>query len=385
MNKFINHLLCPFLDVKQKKSTKGINIPVLDGIRGLAVLIVVSSHTTAFCMYGQGSIGVLLFFFLSGFVLIIPFSNNPKLLFQRHELLKYFLNRAFRIIPAYFVIVGGTALILHTSYEWFLWNMSFIKGWNHLWSVAEEVRFYFILPFIIGSFVFFKNRYIHAAILVFLIYISYRYRLEHTIDLMDGRRVQFYFYMFLGGALTYMTTSLPLVNKIFRNKTSELLFTTFALFIFLAFLFTSTEMLTKLWYPLFHNLPANLILNGWKIPHVWLFLFIIFFFSLTFYNTGITKKILESYFFRHMGLLSFSIYLSHMVILKKLLALGFRNEGLFFSVLFVSYLMSLFTYITVEKPFLLLKKKLVLYLHAKESPGNQPGNDGPPSISPQSP
>lgn len=381
MNKIITHLLCPFSDVKEKKSTKGINIPVLDGIRGLAVLIVVSSHATAFCMYGQGSIGVLLFFFLSGFVLIIPFSNNPKLLFQYHELLKYFLNRAFRIIPAYFVIVGAMALIFHTGYEWFLWNMSFIKGWNHLWSVAEEVRFYFLLPLVIGSFVFFKNRYTHITILIFLIYISYKYRSIHTIDLMDGRHVDFYFYMFLGGALTYIATSLPLLNRIFRNRASELLFTTISSLIFLSFLFTSSEMLTKLWHPLFHNLPENLALNGWVLPHVWLFLFILFFFTLTFYNTGVTKKILESYFFRHMGLLSFSIYLSHMVILKKLLSLGFRNEGLFFAVLFLSYLVSLCSYITVEKPFLLLKKKLVISLQNKDMLLNQSATNTVPSSS----
>lgn len=379
MSKIVKHLLCPFSDVKNKTSTKGINIPVLDGIRGLAVLIVVSSHATAFCMYGQGSIGVLLFFFLSGFVLIIPFSNTPELLFQKHELLRYFLNRAFRIIPAYFVIVGATSLILNTSFEWFLWNMSFIKGWNHLWSVAEEVRFYFLLPFVIGSFVLFKNRYIHAAILIILLCISYIYRNSHTIDLMDGRRVGFYFYMFLGGALTYIGTSLPLLKKLLRNRTSEFFFTTFSLLIFVSFLFTSTEMLTKLWHPLFQTLPKDLILNGWKIPHVWLFLFVVFFFTLTFYETGVTKKILESYFFRHIGLLSFSIYLSHMIILRKLLALGFRNEGLFFSVLFVSYLVSLLSYIIVEKPFLLLKKKLVLYLNAKKTLRNQASNNAIPS------
>ncbi len=82
----------------------------------------------------------------------------------------------------------------------------------------------------------------------------------------------------------------------------------------------------------------------------------IFFFTLTFYQTGTAKKILECYFLRHIGLLSFSIYLSHMVILFKLKHLGFREEGLFFAVLIASYFVSMVSYVTVEKPFLLLKK-----------------------------
>ena len=141
MKKIIQYLSCPFSDVKLKTSTYGLNIPVLDGIRGLAVLIVLSSHTNAFCMYAQGSIGVLLFFFLSGFVLIIPFYENPKIIFQIKTIYKFYLNRAFRIVPAYIVIVGATAIIWQTGYEWYFWNISFLKGWGHFWVIGHRVIF----------------------------------------------------------------------------------------------------------------------------------------------------------------------------------------------------------------------------------------------------
>ena len=100
-----------------------------------------------------------------------------------------------------------------------------------------------------------------------------------------------------------------------------------------------------------------------------------FFFTLTFYQSGTTKKILECYFFRHIGLLSFSIYLSHMVILFKLKHLGFREEGLFFAVLIASYIVSLASYILVEKPLLILKKKLAV--RKKCYPENQNGKKTP--------
>ena len=162
---------------------------------------------------------------------------------------------------------------------------------------------------------------------------------------------------------------------------SELLFTTLALLIFVSFLLTSSEMLRTLWHPLFHTLPKNLALNGWVVPQLWLCLFILFFFALTFYDSGITKVILESYFFRHIGLLSYSIYLSHMIILKKLLPLGFRHEGLFFAVLLLSYIVSLFSYVMVEKPFLLLKKKLVIHLQKRDALQGKPVPPRVPSSS----
>ena len=62
------YLLDPFTDINQKRSNHGDSLHTLDGLRGIAVIIVLMSHTAAFGMYGQGSLGVLLFFFLSGFV-----------------------------------------------------------------------------------------------------------------------------------------------------------------------------------------------------------------------------------------------------------------------------------------------------------------------------
>ena len=358
MNKVIQYLFSPFTDVKHKKSTHGITIPVLDGIRGLAVLIVLASHTNAFCMYGQGSIGVLLFFFLSGFVLIIPFYDNPEGVFHPGVLKKYFLNRVFRIVPAYVIIVGATAIIQNTGYEWYLWNISFLKGWNHFWSVAEEVRFYLLLPLIVICMKFIRNKYIQIVIISIIAYFSYVIRNKHQIDMMDGRHVGFYFYMFMGGVLTYLLINIPLLEKVAKNNFLYRIFVILSCVILCSFMLTSTELIAKLWRPLFHNLPDNLALNGWRIPYIWFFLFMILFFTVTFYQRGTANQILECYFLRHIGLLSFSIYLSHMVILIKLHNLGFREEGLFFAVFTISYLVSLISYIFVEKPFLLLKKRI---------------------------
>ena len=144
------YLTSPFTRTPNKKqSSFGNNLVVLDGIRGLAVLIVVASHTGAFGMRGQGSLGVLLFFFLSGFLLMLPFSTSPEKMINFTTVSRYFLNRTLRIVPLYIIAVFIMSILLHENYTWYLWNISFIKGWNHLWSVAEEMRFYLLLPIVI--------------------------------------------------------------------------------------------------------------------------------------------------------------------------------------------------------------------------------------------
>lgn len=358
LRKIFTYLASPYTDVQQKKSTKGNNLPVLDGIRGLAVIIVLTSHTSAFYMYGQGSLGVLLFFFLSGFVLIIPYAEKPQSFFSQVESKRYFINRTFRIVPAYLAIVGAIALIQHTGYEWFLWNASFLKGWNHLWSVAEEVRFYFLLPVLLLFFALLRNKILILAFCILVMFVSYRYRNIYRIDLMDGRFVGFYFYIFAGGIFTYILTTVDILQKKLQTRCFESIFSIVSSLIFLSFMLTSSDIISTLWRPLFHHLPEGLVLNAWKIPHIWLVLFIIFFFSLTFYRNGFVLQLMQHYFFRHIGLLSYSIYLSHMVIMFKLQAAGFQGAGLFLSVFTCSYAVSIMSYLCIEKPFLLLKKKM---------------------------
>lgn len=58
--RIVSYFSSPFIDVDGKRSSHGDSLYPLDGVRGLAVLIVVMSHTSAFGMYRQGSLGVYL-------------------------------------------------------------------------------------------------------------------------------------------------------------------------------------------------------------------------------------------------------------------------------------------------------------------------------------
>src|SRR5689334_3949781 len=85
-NHFYCHMMSPFRDPNLKRSTHGDSLFSLDGVRGLAVLVVVLSQANMLGMGGQGSIGVLLFFVLSGFVLTLPFAIQPKRIFSAQEI-----------------------------------------------------------------------------------------------------------------------------------------------------------------------------------------------------------------------------------------------------------------------------------------------------------
>lgn len=351
------YLLSPFTDQNAKRSTHGDSLYALDGLRGIAVLVVLMSHTSAFGMYAQGSLGVLLFYFLSGFVLTLPYAEDPGKLLGKKEFFRYATNRFLRLVPVYLVAVAVYTLYLGNDFSWFLYNASFIKGWNHLWSVAEEARFYLLFPLIIILLAFIPGYILRILTLSVLIYYAYQYKGMHKIDMMDGRDVAFYFWMFLGGSLASILYSCPTVKKYKDVAMLKYITSIIAGIILLSLFLTSDYMISTIWRPLFPSIPENLHLNGWHMPGVWFGLFLALILSVTTYTDSLPAKFLQLPVLRHLGLLSYSLYLFHMVILMYLGKYGLKGEGLFIAVLAITWFIALFTYIGIEKPFLMLKSK----------------------------
>ncbi|MBI2168247.1 MAG: acyltransferase [Actinobacteria bacterium] len=155
--------------------------PVLDGIRGAAIVAVVAYHGfkiaggwTSAKIRGEGvdwwwwpvsggRLGVDLFFVLSGFLLWFSWQGLRK----RHASLPravgaYARGRAVRILPPYYVMLAVyvplLARELFTSGEgiWHLGLFATIQQFNEpslpnlfntpLWTLTVEVQFYFFLP-----------------------------------------------------------------------------------------------------------------------------------------------------------------------------------------------------------------------------------------------
>jgi peptidoglycan/LPS O-acetylase OafA/YrhL len=137
-------------------------IPSLDGIRAVAIGLVIVSHFSKDSGWGDpldlGSLGVRIFFVISGFLitglLLKELDKNGKI-----NLPRFFFRRTLRIFPAfYFYIV---CMLILASFGWA--DLSMRDAWAaltytsnysvslhpavaHTWSLATEEQFYLIWP-----------------------------------------------------------------------------------------------------------------------------------------------------------------------------------------------------------------------------------------------
>jgi peptidoglycan/LPS O-acetylase OafA/YrhL len=144
--------------------------PALDGVRGLAILMVVFFHNFGFANYFYfGWLGVDLFFVLSGFLIT---EILLKTVGKSNYLKNFFLKRALRIFPLYYTVLIvsifflsliptlGDNLGYYVDNQIWLWT--FLQNWLfifnepektnflvHFWSLAVEEQFYLVWPFLI--------------------------------------------------------------------------------------------------------------------------------------------------------------------------------------------------------------------------------------------
>jgi peptidoglycan/LPS O-acetylase OafA/YrhL len=147
-------------------------IKVLDGFRGLAILLVIGYHYLDFFSFGWT--GVDLFFVLSGFLIT---GKLVESLGSAHYFRTFYIKRILRIVPLYYVMlllffvlipfllpsfvsVSFKELLREQIFYWtFVVNIyDAIHGWPlnvtliHFWSLACEMQFYLLWPFIIYFF-----------------------------------------------------------------------------------------------------------------------------------------------------------------------------------------------------------------------------------------
>jgi len=186
----------------QHNQTLSKRIPELDGLRGIAILLVLSFHyinnqliqseskigialskITSF-----GWVGVDLFFVLSGFLIgsiLMRTQNSPK------YFTTFFARRFLRIIPNYYLLLFIFIIVL--SIPWFKGN-NFLTGnnvipiWSYFtlthnfymaqlnnmgndsmsvtWSIGIEEQFYIVFPFIVY---FVKDKWLPMVLAVAII------------------------------------------------------------------------------------------------------------------------------------------------------------------------------------------------------------------------
>lgn len=137
--------------------------PELDGVRGLAILLVLWNHTALPYSGTSGTMGVVVFFVLSGFLI-------TRLLLEECEargtiqLRGFYVRRALRLFPAMAAYLGVTTFIalrysepLNQIYWSGLYVMNVVRSYYgeyvtlapHTWSLAMEEQFYLVWPLVL--------------------------------------------------------------------------------------------------------------------------------------------------------------------------------------------------------------------------------------------
>jgi peptidoglycan/LPS O-acetylase OafA/YrhL len=142
-------------------------IPSLDGLRAVSVLLVMLAHM-GLKEAVPGGFGVTVFFFLSGFLITTlmrtEFDGSGSV-----SLRNFWLRRALRILPPFYLVLfvttaaalvfdppgtvtlpGVASQVLHFTNYWIIWNGydGQAPGTGVFWSLAVEEHFYVLFPWL---------------------------------------------------------------------------------------------------------------------------------------------------------------------------------------------------------------------------------------------
>ena len=340
-------------------------MPALDGLRGVASLLVLLSHTSNAQFYyfpslnfsGVGKSGVFLFFLLSAFLLSMPLLESESGIFRKQRILRYWHRRIVRIYPTFTLYLllallsssffsyidgyEGKGLPFYLDLEGFWSHFTLQQGEGVTWSIGVEFKFYFLLPFIA---LFIKwARFVNATFAVFVIVAICIYSqliIPQSEVLQNDTRVNAYMPVFAFGVLLgLIQTSLtscrcnPLLEWVIRiSGYIGILGIIIMTPSFYSFMVTEVE------YNYFHNqiflhalLWALVILSSVNID-------------------GIVSSVLQTPILRFLGKISFGVYLYHPIFITILLQFKLNEFLSAWLILLATIATATISYHTIEQP-----------------------------------
>jgi peptidoglycan/LPS O-acetylase OafA/YrhL len=351
-----------FWETLKSKLTRS-NIPALDGMRAIAVGMVILFH------FGYGRVpaglGVLAFFVLSGFLI-------TWLLLKEHEktgdisLPSFYLRRTLRIFPAFYAFWFGTIALLYVTHRAIPWNHAIASFFyignyynailrppdsfvSHTWSLAIEEQFYLMWPMLF--FVFQRDMKKLTTILVALIGCVWLYRIVLSVGLHVS---QSYIYNAFETRIDHLLVGCLLAIVMKRG-----LLTSFWQF-----------LCSRVYMP-----GVTLALLGVSINLNWIYdtvyrdrigfaidplLIAVLMVQLVWFSSSMAWKWLNWGWIRYVGRMSYSLYLYQQIAhhpIERLLA-GKPFSVQFGASVIVVLVMAMCSYHLIEMPFLKLKGKL---------------------------
>ncbi|HPQ08117.1 MAG TPA: acyltransferase family protein [Bacteroidia bacterium] len=324
--------------------------PAIDGLRGIAVMLVVLFHIYPGSFFSFGYVGVDIFFVISGFLItqiIIQKIRKGNFSFK-----EFYRNRIRRIFPAmlivlmFFYLIGYLFMFpteLRDFSSHIVWSGFFAENWKliieandywnknsiykpilHYWSLSIEEQFYLFWPLLVIFLSKLKWRIEYLIILIILLLFiipqffninAYYHSLSRFWELL------------MGGLVAVIVTDYSESKVIKSIEQYEFVF----LILFLVSILVSFGNNTYNYY----KTMLLIISTGLLIISI---------------NKGDKLKILSSFVLVSIGMISYSLYLWHYPIISFVVYyLGLKVKGIY--VLFASLFISFLSFRFIELPF----------------------------------
>jgi len=334
----------------------------LDGLRGIAVLMVVFGHgyNQGLGPFGEssllirGKLGVYLFFVLSAYLLdrqIIKMLQQGRA--DWDYWLYYISRRILRIFPLFFLALivfrvanaSGLKVVMHDLGD--VWQHLALQRGDHIfWSIPVEFKYYLISPLVLFVFhrLFRWNGYAIACTLAVLMGASYWFVLWWQ---PEGTNTLWFLNIFLLGTVVALIERL---RPHFWNTLTQSSFTTYAGWaVVLIFSFWSWKSDDYTHIGTF--IPAALL---WSVALIASF------------KQGLWASLLCWKPLRWVGAVSFSMYLFHIPVLMWVKSFPISSEIAWLIYLALTLGVTSLTYLVVERP--LQKFKPFVYGSAGTKP-----------------
>ena len=306
------------------------NIPSLDGLRAISILLVLIGHSSEVfsrsTMIPERSFlylahtGVMVFFVISGFLI------TNLLLQELHtsgdiSLRRFYLRRAFRIFPPFYVYLGiifvlALAGVFHTPLRAFFFAGIYTSnyylgpgagfvGVQHIWSLSIEEQFYLLWP--AALLLMGKRRSIYFATVLILISPFSRLVTYQILAPENRAMVNRMFHSsvdtIMFGCLLALVWRSDRFNRFIRHWTGSRVMAASVLFLLVA------DPMLDYQFHGGYNLLAGMTLEGIAICLVIL--------HVVRRPEGISGRVLNAAPMRHIGIVSYSLYLWQNIIIGE--------------------------------------------------------------------
>ena len=345
-----------------KRSGDNLRLTAIDGIRALAIIVIMLSHTH---VLENGGFGNAIFFAMTGFFAGLPFASQENGGFAEQKILskngiwRYYTGKLFRIYPPYIL----TLLFVRLALPGYVFQKSFKKvalfmePELHLWFLQHIVVFYLIVPVILIP-LFILNKYIQkknlgelagAVILLFaslwffchpvrvpFIHLQGAFRIDQMLLGMSGA----YIYRFL------KHNGFSGIQQTWWNGICAV-----CVLVYSAFVFLSSHEVIR------HIDPAyDEVRFGWDHPLISTLLTIICLLLICWSDSRLVNGLLGNKIMSLIGRISYSMYLIHMFLIHGLdLGHGLR---VFLFVVCMSMGYALLMEVLISRPAMIFGKTL---------------------------